>query len=107
VSTPDPIRLLHVAVNRTPVPDRTSWTSDDGVFLPDQRLSLPVAVRAYTLGSAWINHHEQVSGTIDVGKSADFAVLDTNPFDRPRDEIWRSKVVQTWFAGQRVHGSDR
>lgn len=89
------------------MPDRTSWTSDDGVFLPDQRLSLPVAVRAYTLGSAWINHHEQVSGTIDVGKSADFAVLDTNPFDRPRDEIWRSKVVQTWFAGQRVHGSDR
>jgi predicted amidohydrolase YtcJ len=107
VSTPDPIRLLHVAVNRTPVPDGSSWPPERSVFLPDQRISLPAAVRAYTQGSAWINHHENVSGTIDVGKSADLAVLDGNFFDRPRHEIWRSRVTQTWFAGTCVHGGER
>lgn len=103
VSTPDPMRLLHVAVNRTPVPDRTTWTPAEGAFLPDQRISLPVALHAYTRGSAWLNRHEHLAGSIAVGKSADFAVLDSNPFGRPRSEIWRSKVVQTWFAGRRVH----
>jgi predicted amidohydrolase YtcJ len=102
VSTPDPIRQLHVAVNRTPVPGRTSWTPADGSFLPDQRVSLPVALRAFTRGSAWINGHEQVSGSIAVGRSADFAILDSNPFDRPRTEIWRSQVMGTWFAGRPV-----
>ncbi len=102
VSTPDPIRLLHVAVNRTPVPDRTKWTPEDGTFLPDQRISLPAALRAYTRGSAWLNRHESLSGSISVGLSADFAVLDSNPFSRPREEIWRSRVVQTWFCGRQI-----
>ncbi|TQS44784.1 amidohydrolase [Cryptosporangium phraense] len=105
VSTPDPIRQLHVAVNRTPVPDKTRWTPQDGAFLPDQRLSLPVALRAFTRGSAWINHQEDVAGAIAVGRSADFAILDANPFDRPRSEIWRTKVVGTWFRGQSVHST--
>ena len=62
VSTPDPFRELHVAVNRTPVPDKTSWSPADGVFLPEQRLSLLSAIRAFTLGSAYVNHAEDVAG---------------------------------------------
>jgi predicted amidohydrolase YtcJ len=103
VSTPDPFREMHVAVNRTPVPDRTRWTPADGVFLPDQRLSLLSAVRAFTLGSAYVNFDERVAGSLAEGKSADFVVLDRNPFDGPREEIWRTTVLQTWFAGQPVY----
>lgn len=103
VSTPDPFRELHVAVNRTPVPDKTSWSPADGVFLPGQRLSLLSAVRAFTLGSAYVNHAEDLAGSLAAGKSADFIVLDRNPFDGPPGDIWRTTVDQTWFAGQPVY----
>jgi predicted amidohydrolase YtcJ len=103
VSTPDPFREMHVAVNRTPVPDRTQWTPADGVFLPDERLSLLSAVRAFTLGSAYVNRDERIAGSLAAGKSADFMVLDRNPFDGPRHEIWRTTVLETWFAGQPVY----
>jgi predicted amidohydrolase YtcJ len=106
VSTPDPFRELHVAVNRTPVPDRTAWTPRDGVFLPGQRLSLLSAVRAFTLGSAYVNHAEDRAGSLAAGKSADFIVLDRNPFDHPPGEIWRTRVEQTWFAGAPVYQRD-
>lgn len=106
VSTPDPFREMHVAVNRTPVPDRTRWNPADGVFLPDQRVSLMSAVRAFTLGSAYVNRDEAIAGSLAAGKSADFMVLDRNPFDGPRGEIWRTTVLETWFAGQRVYQRD-
>lgn len=103
VSTPDPWREIHVAVNRTPVPEKTRWTPADGAFLPEQRVSLPSAVRAFTLGSAYVNGAEAVSGSIAPGKSADFIVLDSNPFAGPRQEIWRTRVEETWFAGEQVY----
>jgi predicted amidohydrolase YtcJ len=103
VSTPDPFREIHVAVNRTPVPEQTSWTPADGVFLPDQRLSLLSAVRAFTLGSAYVNGAEASSGSLAVGKSADFIVTDRNPFDGPPDFIWRTTVLETWVAGRQVY----
>jgi predicted amidohydrolase YtcJ len=106
VSTPDPFREMHVAVNRTPVPDRTRWTPDDGVFLPDERLSLLSAVRAFSLGSAYVNRDEGIAGSLAPGKSADFMVLDRNPFDGPREDIWRTTVLQTWFSGQQVYGGE-
>lgn len=103
VSTPDPWREIHVAVNRTPVPEKTRWTPADGAFLIDQRMSLASAVRAFTLGSAYVNGADTVSGSIAAGKSADFIVLDSNPFDRPRQEIWQARVGETWFAGEKVY----
>ena len=103
VSTPDPFREIHVAVNRTPIPERTKWTPSDGVFLPDQRMSLLSSVRAFTYGSAYVNRDEQIAGSLAAGRSADFMVLDRNPFDGPREDIWRTTVLETWFAGQQVY----
>ena len=103
VSTPDPFREIHVAVNRTPVPEGTSWTPEAGAFLPDQRLSLLSAMRAFTLGSAYVNNAEATSGSLAAGKSADFVVADRNPFDGPPEDIWRTTVLETWVAGVPVY----
>ena len=103
VSTPAPIRELHVAVNRTPAPDRTSWTPADGVFLPGERLSLATALRAFTAGSAWINGVDRVAGSIEPGKRADLVVLDRNLFDQPPGALWEAQVDQTWVGGTAVH----
>jgi predicted amidohydrolase YtcJ len=43
---------------------------------PDERVGLADAVRAYTINGAWQDHMDDVKGSIEVGKLADFCVLD-------------------------------
>ena len=97
VSSPNPIAAIHTAVNR--------WSPDDGEqdpFLPAQALSLREALVAYTAGSAYVNHHDAHTGTIEVGKLADLAVLDRDPFSGPTREIADARVLQTFVEGERV-----
>lgn len=64
-----------------------------------------VAIRGYTLNSAFANHQDQVSGSLQVGKSADLVVLDKNLFEIPVTQIGRTKVLTTVIAGEVVHGT--
>ena len=75
VSTANPLEEIEVAVTRTAPRAR-----DTPPFLPEQSLSLDVALRAFTSGSAFVNHDEE-GGTVAVGKRADLAVLDRNLLD--------------------------
>ena len=76
VSTANPLLEIEVAVTRV-APD----TRDVAPFLPDERLTLDAALRAFTSGSAYVNHLDAETGTIEVGKLADLVVLDR---ERPR-----------------------
>jgi predicted amidohydrolase YtcJ len=76
------------------------------VFLPDERLDLPTAVRMFTLGSAYVNHLDDVTGSIEVGKRADLVVLDRNLFDLPAEELLEAKALLTMVDGERVHAVD-
>jgi predicted amidohydrolase YtcJ len=97
VSSPNPLWGAHVAVNRTP-----PGQPGDRRFLPEQSLDLATVLTAYTAGSAWVNHLDAETGTLEVGKLADLAVLDRDPFDHPAEEIGATRVVATYVAGQRV-----
>ncbi|WP_053846175.1 amidohydrolase [Streptomyces sp. NRRL B-24085] len=101
VSSPDPFQAIHVAVNRI-APGAPEGTPE---FLPGQRLDLGTAIAAYTAGSAYVNHLDDISGSIAVGKSADLVVLDRDPFAGPREEIAATRVLQTFVEGQRVHAA--
>ncbi len=57
---------------------------DYDAFLPEQAIDLATSLTAYTAGSAWVNHLDGDTGTIEVGKYADLAVLDRDPFAGPR-----------------------
>lgn len=106
VSSPDPIWEMHVAVNRTPPPDYPYGEGDaPEVFLPEQRIDLPAAIRAFTIGSAFVNHLEAETGSIEVGKLADLAVLDRNLFEHPREEIAAARVRMTFVEGERVYAA--
>ena len=52
-----------------------------------------------------MNHLDDVTGTIEVGKFADLAVLDRDVFARPADEIAAARVLQTFVDGQRVYAA--
>lgn len=98
VSTADPVAAIHVAVNRT------SPESDAPALGPDsQKLSLKQMLDAYTRGSAWINHSEAETGTLEPGKLADLAVLDSNLFELAAADLHRATVTQTWIGGECVY----
>jgi predicted amidohydrolase YtcJ len=104
VSSPNPLWLLHVAVNRT-APWDTSAEPDPRAgspFLPAERLDLPTALAAATAGSARVNHLDD-SGTVQAGYRADLAVLDRNLFDHPTTEIGQAQVDLTVAGGRIVY----
>jgi hypothetical protein len=105
VSTPDPMQEMHVAVNRTMPANYAYRVENADVFLPEERIDLPTAVAAFTGGSAYANHLERETGSIEVGKRADVAVFDRNIFSAPVDEIGNAHCLQTFVDGQRVYAA--
>ncbi|WP_439593687.1 amidohydrolase [Microbacterium sp.] len=103
VSTPNPMAAIHTAVNRTAAPGYEEGEYD--AFLPEQAIDLATSLTAYTAGSAWVNHLDETTGTIEVGKFADLAVLDRDPFAGPADEIGATRVLQTFVEGERVYAA--
>jgi predicted amidohydrolase YtcJ len=102
VSSPDPIEAIHVAVNRV-LPDAAPGTP---VFLPEQRIGLDAALTAYTAGSAYVNHLDDVTGSITPGRLADLVVLDRDPFAAPTEEIGATRVLETFVGGERVFAAE-
>jgi predicted amidohydrolase YtcJ len=103
VSSPDPLEEMHVAVNRSMPSDYPHHVETREPFLPDERLDLPTAIAGFTMGSAYVNHLDAETGSIEVGKVADLAVLDRDPFEHPVSELSEASVVQTFVEGSLVH----
>jgi predicted amidohydrolase YtcJ len=101
VSTANPLREIQVAVTRRP---------DDGPsqpsFLPDERVDLETALTAFTAGSAFVNHLDEETGTVEVGKLADLAVLDRDVFELDPMEIGSARVLMTLVDGEPVYAAD-
>lgn len=98
VSSPDPLWAMHMAVERRAP---AFYGRDRGIFLAEERLDLIDALAAYTAGSAYVNHLDE-TGTLEIGKLADFAVLDRDLFDRGAGSLWEARVVGTFVGGESV-----
>jgi len=68
----------------------------------EQALTLDEAIAVYTTASAKEMGLGAVTGSLEVGKSADFIVLDRDPWNIPVTDIGDTVVLQTWFAGEKV-----
>lgn len=73
-----------------------------GTLWPEQAITLAQAIRAFTLAGAISMGLGEETGSLTVGKSADFVLLDADPFERAANELVRTEVLETWFAGSRV-----
>jgi predicted amidohydrolase YtcJ len=102
VSSPNPLWEMHVAVNRTSPPGYEYGGGNLEPFLPGERLDLPTAIAGFTINSAYVNHLDDVTGSIEMGKRADLVVLDRNPFEHPADRLADARVVRTLVDGARV-----
>ena len=76
------------------------------LYSESNRLDRTEALRRYTLGSAWFSGEEAKKGSIEAGRLADLAVLSTDYFSVPQDEIKRIVSVLTVVDGKIVHAAD-
>lgn len=72
-------------------------------YVPQERITVADAIRAYTQGSAYTSFADARVGTLKVGKEADLVVLSQNPFAVPPQAIAQTKVVTTIVAGKIVY----
>ena len=101
VSSPNPLAGIHVAVNRTVSGEGGRAGTEP--FLPEQAITIEQAFRAYTSGSAFLNHLDD-TGELAPGNLADLTVLDRDPFLGDPQEIGATRVVATYVDGARVFG---
>lgn len=72
-------------------------------FLPEYKIDMHNAIKAYTINNAYASFNEHKSGSIDKGKYADFVVLENNLFEIPEDEISNARVHSTYLNGVEVY----
>jgi predicted amidohydrolase YtcJ len=101
VSSPNPLLGIKVALTRLapePVPDAPLQP-----LLPEQAITLPEALAAYTIGSAYANGLERETGSIEVGKAADLVMLSDDLFALPAARFSDVRVLMTLVDGQPVY----
>lgn len=74
-----------------------------GGWYSEQQMSRIEALRSFTLDAAFAAHQENVIGTLETGKWADFILIDRDYFNIPASEIWQIEVLQTWLAGEKLY----
>jgi predicted amidohydrolase YtcJ len=98
VSSANPLEGLAVAVTR-----QTRDGRPPGGWLPDQVLSLPEALRAYTEGVAFQAFEEDRVGVVEVGRRADLCLLGADLSRVSPGDIAGVPVLGTWLAGEEVY----
>jgi predicted amidohydrolase YtcJ len=85
--------------------ERRDMTTGE-VLAPRERLTRLGALRALTVGGAWITFAERERGILAPGRLADLAVLDEDPLTIPLADIAPIACRLTMVGGRVVHGED-
>ena len=90
VENPSVIDGLHAMVNRNG-------------FIPNECISIEEALKAYTINGAYAAFEEDIKGSIEVGKLANFVILDKNLLKIPKSELRSVIVLETIIRGKTVY----
>jgi len=81
----------------------TCKARDGKAYNAEQKISRQKALEYYTRDAAWTIFDENLTGSLEVGKRADFVVLDRDYFTCPENEIKDIKPVMTVMNGKVVY----
>ena len=82
ISSPDPfLGMMVAATHKNPKkPEYPVWE-------PEERVPMDTLLEAYTLGGAWINRSDEDTGSLELGKAADFIIIDRDILAIPLDKV--------------------
>jgi predicted amidohydrolase YtcJ len=98
VAPPTPLEGIHAAVTR-----QTLDGLRPGGWVPEQRITVEEALRAYTRDAAFASYSELETGTLERGKLADFAIIDRDLTRVAPAELNAARVMMTVAGGRVVH----
>jgi predicted amidohydrolase YtcJ len=98
VAPPAPIMGIYAAVTRRTLDDR-----NPNGWVPEQKISVEDALRAYTINGAYAMFSEKDRGTLEPGKLADLVLIDRDLTRIPAPEIRDAHVVATIVGGRVVY----
>ena len=101
VAPPTPLEGIYAAVTRRTLDDR-----NPNGWVPEQRISVEQALRAYTSTAAYASFEEAEKGTIERGKLADFVWLDRDLTRIPPETIRDARIKMTVVGGRVIHELD-
>jgi predicted amidohydrolase YtcJ len=98
VAPPSPLEGIYAAVTRRTLDDR----NPDG-WVPQQKITVDEALRAYTATAAYASFEESIKGVIAAGKLADLVMIDRDIFTIPPEQIRDAQVKLTVVGGKQVY----
>ncbi len=97
----NPFLTFYAAVTRQ---DQVGYPK--GGFTPDQKLTRKETLKGMTIWAAYSNFQEDERGSIEVGKTADFIILDRDLMEVEVSEIPKSNVLSTYLNGELVYSKE-
>ncbi len=98
VSPYNPFYTLHAAITRQ---DRDN--NPPGGWFPEQAMTREQALRAATMAGAYVMFAEDILGSMEVGKLADFVVIPVDYMTIPAEDIWKIEPEMTVIGGEIVY----
>jgi hypothetical protein len=93
----DPLIGIESGITRSEIGGSTKE-----ILWPEEKVNLEEMIASFTINGAYANFLEDEIGSLEVGKRADFIVLDRNLFQIPSSDIAKTKVLKTFIDGKEV-----
>lgn len=93
-----PILGIYAAVTRRTLDDK-----NPGGWIPEQKISVEEAIKCYTINNAYAAFEEEIKGSIETGKFADFVILNDDILTIEPEKIKDVTVYMTVLDGKIVY----
>ncbi|GAB1445205.1 MAG: amidohydrolase [Cyclobacteriaceae bacterium] len=100
VAPPIPLYGIYAAVTR-----RTLDGKNPEGWVPEQKITVDQALKAYTINAAYASFDEDLKGSLEAGKLADFVIIDQDLTKIAPEKIKDAKILQTFVGGKSVYPS--
>jgi predicted amidohydrolase YtcJ len=102
VESVNPMLGLYAAITRRDL----AGELPAGGWRPEERLTAGEALKSFTIGGAWLAFRDRDLGSLEIGKQADFIVVDHDPVLGAPADLPKTRVLRTVVAGETVYEAD-